>query len=219
MIIPTHEARRIAPTAVGNGHPNAGYLITCLQQQCGRQPSCAYESRDMRMKRQCIVLLVASQLAAYGQQASQWKEYVYERDGFAVDLPQAPSPHTDPNLPSATVYTIHFSTDSALSIRALPDSRPCTDTLGQLKDGALSGNQPGVDSASVKQISVAGHPALEYSTHTAGQNRYERYICADGGYYIFTAGWPSGEARPAGLDRIVGSLRLLGTGAAPSDFV
>ena len=89
-----------------------------------------------------MLLLVAGQMPAYGQQAWHWKKYVYERDGFAVTLPQAPNPHTDPNLPSATVYSIHLSAESALSIRALPDPRPCTDTLGQLKSGALGGKQP-----------------------------------------------------------------------------
>ena len=173
----------------------------------------------MRMKQLCVLLLVAGQVSAYGQEAWHWKEYVYGRDGFAVNLPQAPSPHTDPNLPSATVYTIHLSSDSALSIRTLPDPRPCTDTLGQLKNGALGGKEPGVDSASVKEISVAGYPGVEYSTSRPDWNTYERYVCADGSYYIFTARWPSGKARPVVIDRIVGSLRLLGTGAAPSDFV
>lgn len=167
----------------------------------------------------CVLLLVAVQMPVYGQQAWHWKEYVYERDGFAVTLPQAPNPHTDPSLPSATVYTIHFSTESGLSIRALPDPRPCADTLGQLKSGALGGKQTGVDLASVKEISVAGYSGVEYSTHRPDWNTYNRYVCANGSYYIFTARWPSGKPRPAAIDRIVGSLRLLGTGAAPSDIV
>jgi hypothetical protein len=174
----------------------------------------------MRIKQLCcVVLLIAGQVPANGQQAWHWKEYVYERDGFAVNLPQEPSPHIDPNLPSATVYTIHLSSDSALSIRVLPDPRSCTDTLGQLKNGALGGKQPGVDLASVKEISVGGYPGVEYSTTRPDWNTYERYVCADGSYYIFTARWPSGKARPDVMDRIVGSLRVLGTGAAPSDFV
>ncbi|PYY19618.1 MAG: hypothetical protein DMG60_03605 [Acidobacteria bacterium] len=173
----------------------------------------------MTMRQFCVLLLVAGQMPAYGQQAWHWKEYIYERDGFAVTLPQAPNPHTDPNLPSATVYTIHLSVESALSIRALPDPRSCTDTLGQLKSGALAGKQPGVDLASVKEISVAGYSGVEYSTHRPDWNTYERYVCANGSYYIFTARWPSDKVRPVVIDRIVGSLRLLGTGAAPSDIV
>ncbi len=171
----------------------------------------------MRIKQLCVLLLVAGQIPANGQQS--WKEYVYERDGFAINLPQAPSSHTDPNLPSATVYTVHLSSDNALSLRALPDSRPCSDTLGQLKNGALGGKQPGVDLASVKEISVTGYPGVEYSTHTPDWNTYERFVCAKGSYYIFTARWRDGKARPEVIDRIVASLRILGTGAAPSDFV
>jgi hypothetical protein len=171
------------------------------------------------MKRLFVFLLFAAHVPAFAQQAWHWKEYVYERDGFAINLPLAPSPHTDPNLPSATVYTIHFSVDSVLSVRALQDPRPCADTLGQLKNGALGGKQPGVVLTSVKEISVAGHPGVEYSTHKPDWNTYERYVCAEGSYYIFTAKWPGGMPRPAAIDRIVGSLRLLGSGAAPSDFV
>src|SRR5579872_3676374 len=166
-----------------------------------------------------MLLLVAVQMPAYGQEAWHWKEYVYERDGFAVTLPQAPNPHTDPSIPSATVYTIHLSSESALSVRALRDPRPCTETLGQLKSGALGGQEPGVDLASVKEISVAGYSGVEYSTHKPDSNTYNRYLCANGSYYVFTAGWPSGTARSAAIDRIVGSLRLLGTGAAQSDIV
>lgn len=128
----------------------------------------------MRIKQLCVLLLFAGHVPASGQQAWQWKEYVYERDGFAINLPQTPSPYTDPNLPSATVYTVHLSSDSILSIRALPDPRSCRDTLGQLKNGALGGKQPGVDLASVKEISVAGYPAVEYSTRGPDWNTYER---------------------------------------------
>lgn len=66
---------------------------------------------------------------------------------------------------------------------------------------------------------MAAYPGGEYSTSRPDWNSYERYICAEGSYYIFTARWPTGKARPEVIDRIIGSLRLLGTGAAPSDFV
>jgi hypothetical protein len=171
------------------------------------------------MKQFLALMLIAAHVSAYGQQRWHWKEYVYERDGFAITLPLTPEPHSDPNLPSATVYTVHFSADDALSIRALQDPRPCADTLGTLKSGALGGKQPGVDLASVKEITVAGYPGVEYSTRNAGRNTFERYVCANGSYYIFTARWPSGQPRPAAFTRIVESLRLLGTGAAPSDYV
>lgn len=177
------------------------------------------DSAFMRMKQLCALVFIAAQVPAYAQQAWHWKEYVYERDGFAITLPVAPEPHTDPSLPTATVYTVHLSSGSVLSIRALQDSRQCSDTLGQLKNGALSGKQPGIDLASIKSISVAGQPGVEYSSQMAGRKTHERYVCANGSYYIFTGRWPSGQPQPAAITRIMDSLRLLGTGAAPSDFV
>jgi hypothetical protein len=138
----------------------------------------------------------------------QWKEYVYAEDGFAITLPDDPQPHPDSSLPDMTVYTVVVPPHGNLSLRVSHQDRDCAATLAQLKDGVLKG-QPGIDPDSLKDVSIAGHPGLEYQYTRSVFTAWDRFYCVNGRFYTFSTGWPRTEARPPAAMRIVSSFRLL----------
>jgi hypothetical protein len=141
----------------------------------------------------------------------QWREYVYAEDGFAITLPEDPHPHPDASLPNVTVYTVVVPPQGNLSLRVLHQERDCAATLAQLRDGGLKG-KAGIDPSSVKEVSVAGHPGLEYQ-YSLGSiwTNWDRFYCVNGRYYTFSTGWPRTQPRPSAAMRIVVSFRLLKT--------
>jgi hypothetical protein len=61
------------------------------------------------------------------------KEYSYPSDGFAMNFPYAPQPHTDSIHSDFKVWTIHVSQGAAISVRLRVDSQPCDVALEKLK--------------------------------------------------------------------------------------
>lgn len=156
------------------------------------------------------MLLSVSPLTAAPQHATKdapnWKEYVYSAVGFAITLPHDPNPHTDASMPDMTAYTVHLSQLDGLTLRVSSTPRDCTATLKQLKN---AGKPPQVIPGSVKQVTVGGHPGIEWKYEQANFERYERYVCANGRFYIFTATWMGTQDLPREFTRIVNSLRFL----------
>ncbi len=143
-----------------------------------------------------------------------WKEYVYSSEGFAITLPHDPNPHHDPTMPEMTAYTVHLSQQASVTLRVSSQARDCAGTLRQLKDGALSGKQPGLVAGSIKDVSVSGRQGVEWEfVEQPGDKQYERFICTEGKFYFFAAGWPSSERRPQAVERIVNSFRFLNAAA------
>jgi len=130
-------------------------------------------------------------------------------DGFAITLPYAPAPHQDAGLPEMTVYTVSLPSEANLSLRVSHQKRDCATTLEQLKNGGLEGKS-GIDASSVKDVSVNGHPGVEYQ-YKLGPDRVssDRFYCVNGRFYAFSISWPSNKSRPAAVTRIVNSFRLL----------
>src|ERR1041385_1226618 len=98
------------------------------------------------MNRSSLLLVCVLVGAGFAQQPSktptsaQLKEYSYPSDGFAIKLPYAPEPHTDPVNTDFKVWTIRLNQLSAISIRLKLDSQPCDVALGKLKSMAASQN-------------------------------------------------------------------------------
>jgi hypothetical protein len=157
-----------------------------------------------------ISLMFCLSALALGQQSSAaWKEYVYNSDGFAVSVPSAPTRHADPQIPRTTNYDVSFE-GGPFRIAVVDQSRDCGATLSEIKTHLLSGKQPDLDTSSVKEITVAEHPAVEFRHRVANETRYERYVCGNGGFfYFFYAKWPTNQSMPASVNRILSSFRVL----------
>jgi hypothetical protein len=163
-----------------------------------------------------VGLMVAFSFGATGvaqtttNKGGEWKNYKYPNAGFAVTFPHDPNPHNDPTMPEMTAYTVHFSSRAGLTLRVSSQTRDCAATLKQLRDGALSGKQPGLIAKSLKDVSVSGYPGIEWEFRAQpGVQQFERYVCAEGKFYFFAASWPSSEQKPQDLDRVLNSFKLL----------
>jgi len=145
-------------------------------------------------------------------QIASWKEYVFADDGFAITLPEAPSPHPDAALPEMTVYSVSVAPGARLSLRVSHEDRNCAETLAQLKDGALRGKS-GIDPSSVTGVSVDGHPGLEYRYRVDTElSSSDRFYSVNGRFYTFSSNWTGSGPPPAGVLRSISSFRLLGAG-------
>ena len=161
---------------------------------------------------QVVVALLFTSLSSQSPHWA-WKEHVYSHDGFAITIPLAFGPaHRDPSNHSITVYTLHFTVDSGLTLRVDNERRDCGATLSKLKYGALHNKQPKhpINSSSVKDVSLGEYPGLEYEFTTDPDFQvYDRYYCVEGRFYLFSAQWPSTQPRPAAVNRAIQSFRIL----------
>jgi hypothetical protein len=151
--------------------------------------------------------------AASGQ---AWKEYVYRSDGFAITVPEAPNRHPDANYPDTTAYTAAGTT-----LRVMQMPKGCdfviseqVRKLEELKNGTRklnpSESQFKLNLSSVKHGTVEGFPFLEFEQVVpSGSQSYEHWSCAHKRLYIFAAHWQPAQTKPAYIDKIVRSFRLL----------
>jgi hypothetical protein len=145
---------------------------------------------------------------------TEWKEYVFADDGFAITLPNAPNPHADATLPEFTVYSVSLPGNAMLSLRVSHQDQDCAATLAQLKDGALKGKS-GIDPSSVKNPSIDGSQGLEYEyTLSRDGGSSDRFYCVNDRFYAFSMRWLGTQALPPSLEHVVASFRLLDTGHA-----
>jgi hypothetical protein len=167
----------------------------------------------MRVQSELIVLiaLITSFVAAAQKAGTEWKEYVFSADNFAVTAPYAPSPHPDIAFKDATAYTVNFpNTDDGVTLRVMHEPHDCGAYLGALKSGVQAGKQPGADPSSLKDISFDGHPGVQYEWRV-NQSRIiqERYYCINNHFYAFFIDHPKNRPLSAQVTRLISSLRLL----------
>lgn len=150
-----------------------------------------------------------SDAALAQHQIASWKEYVFANDGFAITFPESPNPHPDAALHEMTVYSTFVTPGARLSLRVSHENRNCAETLAQLKDGALKGKS-GIDPSSVTDVSLDGHPGVEYQYKLdTDLSSSDRFYCVNGRFYTFSSNWPGRGPRPADVLRIISSFRLL----------
>ena len=141
----------------------------------------------------------------------QWKEYVYPSAGFAVTLPSDPKPHDDYEHSGITTYTVHMTPQLGLTLRVTKYKKDCASTLNEIREKARRGDDPNLIPGSFKDVTVKGYPGLEWQSAppTTPFTQYDREICVDGQFYMFTARWLKGLPKPESVQRIVNSLRSL----------
>jgi hypothetical protein len=157
-----------------------------------------------------LLIVCAITAAMFGQAPAKTpastplKDYSYPSDGFAVKFPYAPEPHSDSTDPSRKVWTIRLSQRAAISIRLIPESRPCDVALGELKSMAASKNVP------IREFTVSGRPAWEEKEWSRGGSMvFERWVCDVGRFYVLTLSWPASESRPQLGVEIMDSFHLV----------
>jgi hypothetical protein len=155
-----------------------------------------------------VALVLLLSIPGSGQQSSRWKEFVFQLDKFAITAPGEPTTHSDAKNPEFTVYSIPMPDKIVLNLRVSNQSRECAPMLDQLADGARRGLD-GMDPSSVKTISIDGNPGVEYQWISPVHTNSDRYYCVQGKFYVFSASWKKFAARPAVIDRVETSLRLL----------
>ncbi len=168
----------------------------------------------------------ASGQATQRGQAWEWMEYVYPADGFAMRFHAAPSPHPDPQNPNITVYTSSFP-NGGLSVRVVKFPHGCDDALQQIVNAARqspdgpesSQSRFRRDPATMTESRSNGKAVFEYRLNArcnpqsgaacADDRGFERFMCADGRLYAFSASWTGNESSPPDLNRALSSFRLL----------
>ena len=110
------------------------------------------------------------------------------------------------------MYTVHVTADSGMTLRVDNEQRDCAATLKYLKDGALHNKQPEqpINPSSVKDVSLGEYPGLEYEFRSDPEfTVYDRFLCVNGHFYNFTAKWFTKQPRPAAINRMIESFRIL----------
>jgi hypothetical protein len=153
----------------------------------------------------------------------RWKEFLYPEDGFAILAPDAPNRHKSAQVSEGTAYVFSL-TDHSAALTVANFSNGCSaaftqyltsvrTSMKQLKEGTLDASKTGFrpDPSSVKELTVGGYPASEYQQEVlkTGQMDYERWLCVGKRLYILVASWPRGLPRPADVNRMADSFRLL----------
>lgn len=159
--------------------------------------------RDLKIA--ATVLLLAEVMP--GQEPRwEWKEYVYDSQNFAVTVPSVPVRRSDSQIAGATNYYIALQ-EGALRIDVIPHHLPCADVLARFKQLALSS---GAVKPSLRELSVAGHAALEYRINAPSRRaEYDRIVCTNDITHVIAARWPTNQPQPPPVDRVLSSFRLL----------
>ena len=136
---------------------------------------------------------------------------VSREDGFAITFPYAPRPHKDlGRAQDVNMYTVSLERGASFTLRAANRRMDCTESFKTLKN-AYHGPGWSIVAGSMKDITLAGYPGLEYESTSESQHKrfFERYYCVNERFYALTSGSPTNESRPASVDRILSSFRLL----------
>ena len=163
------------------------------------------------------LMLAASVFGQVPEANSQaiWKEYIYPNDSFAITLPSDPTPHKDPQFPHLYI-NVYSSGGVTLRVSYYPSGceSEITTHTEMIEDYASGRKEPDpvfrIDAASIRKGNFEGHPFLEYEQEIQKSlSNYQRWYCVEKKLYIFLSDWHVGPPKPANVDRIVRSFRLL----------
>lgn len=165
--------------------------------------------------RSCLLLFLGLACGAPAQKnkESQWKEYTYVRDSFAIRAPGSPRIYPDPQASDVQIYRWELASQVIFTIHS--GVRPnCLDVLAKMKNeppkNQFGENVPG----SMKDISLNGHKGLEYEAIlVTGRRAFERLYCAKERSYSVTVAFPGNQTKPIEADRMFSSFRLLESGS------
>jgi hypothetical protein len=155
--------------------------------------------------------LSISELAFGQQQKALWKEYAYPADGFALTAPSSPK-SLDSVVPHATAYIVQLQADTRVVLRT-QTTNGCSAAIPLLKEKISK--DPDLAPSSLKDISIDGHPGMEFQRKPDRQGSFERWYCVDKRLFIFSVTWPGSQAFPVTATRILDSFRLLAPNTQP----
>ena len=166
------------------------------------------------------VLLAAFALGRDGA-SSRWNEYSFPDDNFAIRSPQQPKQW---KVINGLAYGFYFDQETRAVLNLLVErGQSCSDWLGwaqrtfghseetsTLKNKYSNSRSIYPVSSNGKLIKVNGNTAVESSTpRNAMQSGYQLSECSGERAYHFEAGWPKDGEKPAVVDQIIQSFRIL----------
>lgn len=156
---------------------------------------------------------------------SPWTEYSYPRHGFAITLPQARAPEENDENDIAA-YDLYWNgsrdEDTQISARLIVNTRTdCASWLIKyrkelklnppvtLGDYSMTLDKP----IKTHEVTIKGNPAFEGEFSLNVWSRaYFRQQCLNGTLFAFYALWPRSQTKPAIVDGMFDSFRLISSG-------
>ncbi len=147
-------------------------------------------------------------------QASEWKEYVYAEDGFAISSPAKPQIQKRTMKPAAGEVEVHFYLiplqNSKMVVMYAPlhpnDKRTPEQALNDAKKGiGLSG----ATLISEKTISIGKYPGIELESEDAQYRERGRFYAVDRRMYTLAVSWPKDKPFPAEAQGWYDSFRVV----------
>jgi hypothetical protein len=141
---------------------------------------------------------------------SDWHEYICQKDGFAITLPNAPKKQS---LRRVNSYNLFMTEDESIVTQLSVSAEPVDCAAGIVEMRAIV-NKPLPLGAirATKEITFQGSPAFEsVDIHTNGPTYvlYELTQCSVNRTYRFHARWLTDHSKPEEVTRIFDSFRLL----------
>lgn len=148
-------------------------------------------------------------------QTTEWKEYVYAEDGFAVSSPLEPRIVKRTMNPVAGEVEAHFYfiplQNSQMVVMYAPlhpnDKRTPEQALSDAKKGiSLSG----ATLISEKTISLGKYPGVELESEDPQNRQRGRFYAVERKMYTLAVSWPKDKPFPAESQRWYDSFRVVG---------
>jgi hypothetical protein len=147
---------------------------------------------------------------------SEWKDYVYSENAFAITLPSDPSPHKSSQMANCTAYSVTLSNGEKFSLHTMEANGKCIEAVRGQKEiyeknkaGSADG-QSGFKAVSFQEVTGNGYTGVEFVQKLPnGRMDYERWICGAQRLYVLASIWNPGEPEPKDLRRIVESFRIV----------
>lgn len=149
--------------------------------------------------------------SAKSKPVPEWKQYIFNKDDFAMEFPAAPNPHPDAQVPQMTAYSARLTESATLTLRVGPRPPDCESVLERLRSGALTSHDEQLLGSSMRNVVGPDETGFEYEWRTAGYRGYSRFECGPARIYAFTSTWHLGEPKPPALERMINSFHPLKT--------
>lgn len=143
----------------------------------------------------------------------QWKEYPFPEDGFAVSAPSAV--RVSPFSGNTRIYDLHLK--GHLAFHVIPKNESGNERLVLAFVRTDMIRSPGFIKGSDKDISISGHPGVQYESTMAcpGCGSVSTlhvltrvYAVRHKGFFVDVA-YPEAPAPPSEAERLMDSFRIL----------
>jgi hypothetical protein len=173
----------------------------------------------MKFRFALLALLVSVSIIGTAQEktpSSEWKEYVYSENAFAIALPSDPHPHKSSQMANGTVYLVPLPDEANFSLHTVAANDRCIEAVRSQKEiyekkkTGSAGSQSGFTAMSFQEVKGSGYTGVEFVQKLpTGRMDYERWVCGAHRLYILASSWNPEEPEPKDLHRIVDSFRII----------